>query len=117
MTPFETIKILYEKQPEVRGFDYYLRLHLIYGYVMSTPTFFWMAFPVNKKQLEEGLPPLYQTTEPPDCWYVSAFSGNMRRAIASMPFNMPWFAFERGLPDKKRLSIYPTERIRAKLAS
>jgi hypothetical protein len=36
-----------------------------------------------------------------DAWYVFAMAGNMRRAVASMPYELPWIAFERfGRPEK-----------------
>lgn len=112
MSPYETIRAKYMAEPEDLPFETYLFAHHLRGFVYSTPAFFAMGVPVLKSALEAGQHPLEISTAAPDCWYVSAFAGDMAQAWSILPFSLTWVSFDRGARDRKELRFYPAERIR-----
>lgn len=112
LSPYEQIQKLYFESPEEQPFGYYFGIHLERGYVYSTPEFFWMGMPVVRSELEEGKHPMTIPTGEPDCWYLSALSGDMVKAWAVEPYPLKWIGFDRGPMGRKKLKFYERQRLR-----
>jgi hypothetical protein len=77
--------------------------HFLTGYVISKPEFFLMG-------KAEG-----------DAWFVTYLAGDLRAAVASIPFPLPWVIFQRDNGELRRYSaesltrrIYGKQTKRAK---
>ncbi len=64
--------------------------HLLNGYVISTPEFFLMG---KRKD---------------DAWFVTYLAGDLRAAVAAIPYPLPWVIFQR---DNGRLRRYSAESL------
>ena len=104
---------VYRQEPCLRSFNEDLELHLVAGYVVSTPDYFIMARPVDS-----GAPPqdivdaacLFDKEEC-DCWHIYVMAGDMKKCWDHCPADLaglPLVSFER----KNRLRILPMDRVR-----
>jgi hypothetical protein len=110
MTPVERAAAVYESEACARSFREDLEAHLLGGFVFSRPDFFIMGRPVVKAApVELIVDPWHRFhSSECDCWHVFLFSGNMVRAWAIMPWELPWFSWER----KNELRFIPVAAIR-----
>jgi len=111
MSPYDTIVQKYLDKPQEAPFGEYLEWHLRNGFVFNTPEYFIMG-----KNCRRLAPPHEVAdcehvfdAQDSDCWYIFAMSGNMTKAFNSMPFPLPWIAFERIIDNKRELRFYKTE--------
>lgn len=109
MTPVEQAKQVYQQEPCARTFEEDIHLHLMHGYVFSTPYYFVMGRAV----LRGGCPNeivnstfLYAPWRC-DCWHVYLFAGDMNKALSMFPYPLPWVSFER----QNKLRFYPFDRL------
>jgi hypothetical protein len=71
--------------------------HFLTGYVISRPEFFIMG-------KVEG-----------DAWFVTYLAGDLRAAVASIPFPLPWVIFQRDNGELRRYSLESlTRRVNGK---
>jgi len=108
--PVELAAEVYQREGCARSFREDLELHLLNGFVFSTPEFFAMGRPVVKgadKALIVNPAELFPDAAC-DCWHVYLFSGAMTQAFNVIPWELPWFSFERG----NELRFYPVSSIR-----
>jgi hypothetical protein len=71
--------------------------HFLNGYVISKPEFFLMG-------KVDG-----------DAWFVSYLAGDLRAAVASIPFPLPWVIFQRDNGELRRYSLESlTRRVHGK---
>lgn len=111
MTPYEEARAIYTKEPCKRTFGEDLVAYFLHGYVISTPDFFVMARPVNGAAMPSMIVDS-RVQFPRDtwnCWHVHLMAGNMAKAWAALPFDLPLFTFER----QNVLRMHRTNRIRA----
>lgn len=106
-TPYEDIRGAYLKQggggmtwEELVGW------HLAdpFAYVVKTPEYFIMGRAVNKSANVDDIRDLRVRFAPQNCdaWFLYAFSGDMKKAWAALPYELPWLAWERfGDPEKE----------------
>jgi hypothetical protein len=111
MSPYETIKALYDLRPEPQPFEAYVRGHLERGFVFSTPDFFIMGLPTTKEWLRSK--GHSDTSLKADTWFIFAMAGDTSKAWSILPYELPFLAWERDRPHGKELHIYPIQRIRA----
>ncbi len=96
MSPFAQALAVYEREPCARTFREDLDWHLLNGFVFSRPDFFVMGRPViasadpalivGQHRFPSGLC---------DCWHVYLMAGNVARAWAMLPWELPLVSFER----------------------
>lgn len=61
--------------------------HFLSGYVISTPEFFLMG------------------KHEDDAWFVTYLAGDLRAAVASIPYPLPWVIFQRDNGNLRRYSL------------
>lgn len=114
MSPYETAREVYVKEPCARTFDEDLATHLRAGFVFSTPDYFIMGRAVwSKAPAHLILDPRNPfVREVCDCWMIYLAAGDMTKAWEIMPWPLPLFSFERRnelrfykAADMKRLSL------------
>lgn len=112
MTPYEKAKAVYQKEICARTFAHDLELHLLHGFVFSTPDSFIMGRPVYRGgRYEEITNPAFRF-QLCDCWLVYLAAGNSLRIFFQYePYPLPWIGWERN----NKLRFYKTERIRERL--
>ena len=111
MTPYQTMVQKYIDVPQEAPFGEYVEWHLQNGFVYSTPEYFVMG-----KNCRRLAPPneivdcehVFDASDS-DCWYVFAMAGNVSKAFSSMPFPLPYIAFERIIDTQRELRLYKTE--------
>lgn len=110
MTPYEQAKAVYDSEPCVRAFREDLTLHLLNGFVFSTPSYFIMgrAVPRAADPVLIVNPAHVFACEDCDTWMIYLLAGDPRPAWDIMPWPMAWFGFER----KNELRFYPVDRMK-----
>ena len=98
MTPIEKAAEVYLREPCARTFQEDLKLHLLYGYVISTPRLFIMGRPVVKgAPASEIVDPSFTFPEALcNCWHIYLAAGNgIQEFFRVEPFELPWLSWER----------------------
>lgn len=107
MTPFEQARMVYTKEPCARSFDEDLFLHLENGWVVGTPDFFVMARPVfSWAPAGEVVNPAVKFYGRCDCWHIYLCAGDMAKALAFLPYKLPFVSVER----KNKLRVWAAEK-------
>jgi hypothetical protein len=78
-----------------------LSLHLQHGYVVSTPTGFGMARPIDSSWRgdNERLADIRQSDAGGDAWFIWMVAGDLAEVMEFLPSRKKWLAFaRRGLP-------------------
>jgi hypothetical protein len=107
ISPVERIAALYNESSP-RSFKEDLEAHLLHGWVFSSPTYFCMGRGVERDASQQDINNPWHLFSKPDTWYVYAFSGDIQWTWKSIPYPLPWIAFERR---KGPIKFYPYERI------
>ena len=97
MSPFEQAAQVYQRERCARSFTEDVELHFLHGFVFSRPDFFIMGRPVIKAApyaLIVDPAHLFPSSEC-DCWMVYLMAGNIARSWVTLPWPLPWLAFER----------------------
>ena len=110
MTPVELAAKVYEQEPCARPFTEDLHWHLINGFVFSTPDFFIMGRPVPLTADHSLIlnPAWVFPPELCNTWFVYLMAGNYQKAWSILPWELPYFAWER----KNELRFYSLASIR-----
>ncbi len=104
LRPIERAGLFYlEQQPEVHDRDMGEqfvedhRLHLLHGYVFSTPTLFVMGRPIDRfddwPRLKDPL--VRYPPERENCWWLFLLAGEAREAWRYLPYPLPYIGWER----------------------
>ena len=109
MTPYEKARQVYNLEPCVRTFEHDTFLHLMNGFVFSTPDFFVMGRGVKSKADPRMIvnPEFNFGRELQDCWHVYLMAGDMSKAWGILPYPLPMFSLER----RNELRFYRFEDI------
>lgn len=111
VTPIQSIREEFRKNPRAEPFDRLMQWHLNNGFVFSTPEFFVMGSEQNSRELKEGgwelIPSGFL-----DTWYVHSMAGDMSKAWDILPWELPFIAFERKEASGFRLTICKTDRMK-----
>ncbi len=97
MTPYEKALEVYHREPCARTFGEDLALHLMHGFVFSTPEYFVMGRPV-KSEAHRSLvvnPGFTWDRQDCDCWHVYLMAGDMGQAWKCLPWRLPLISLER----------------------
>ena len=94
-TPFLEAQAVYEREACARSFYEDLYLHLIWGYVASSPTFFAMIRPVWREWPIEWKRDPERVAHDGDSWWVWLVAGDMAEAIQHLPDVRQWIEYER----------------------
>jgi hypothetical protein len=110
MTPVEQAAAVYEREACARTFREDLEAHLLHGFVFSRPDFFIMGRPVAKgADYALVVDPWHHFPSAEcDCWNIYLFAGNVTPAWRILPWELPWFCWER----KNELRYYHASAIR-----
>jgi hypothetical protein len=97
MTPAEKAAVVYTVEPCARTFEQDLALHLLNGYVYSSPEYFVLARPVWAGAPEEEIldPECVWPVEVCNCWWIYLFSGDLAEAVKLFPFRLALIGWER----------------------
>lgn len=106
LAPFEQVMSFYDN---LQDFSNEMNNYLVGGLVISTPTMFVMAKPIDSSQQPDG----QWYTEKPDCWYVKWFAGEgALRAIMDAVSPLPKVAFTRTKNgEESKLRTYRWDRL------
>lgn len=96
MPPVEQAKAVYDREWCARPFEEDLRLHLLNGYVFSTPEVFVMGRPVDSAARPALIVDPSVRFDDPDAWLVYLLAGNLREALRFIPYPLPKIGLERG---------------------
>lgn len=108
MSPIEEAVSVYQSEPCARPFVKDLEIHLLHGYVFSTPTFFVMGRPVAKWWPQRMIvDPSENPLGRKNCWHVYLCAGDLLGALSAMPFTLPFTSFERN----NTLKVYRTDAL------
>jgi len=104
---------VYETEPCVRTFRQDLELHLLTGYVFSTPEYFIMGRPVNRYAAHSLIidPLVCFPKEEWNCWHIYVMSGNIALCWDREPLKLPFVSWEK----RNKLKIYPMNAIRTRI--
>lgn len=96
-TPYERAKGVWLREACVRTFDEDLHLHMMNGFVFSTPDFFVMGRGVDSKADPKLIvdSAVVWGRELQDCWHVYLMAGDMTKAWGVLPYPLPMFSLER----------------------
>jgi hypothetical protein len=107
-TPVQIAAKVYLGEKCARSFEDDLLLHLLHGYVFSTPEMFMMGRPVRRDGTYENITdPTYKFADP-DSWLVYLASGDLQIFFKHEPYPLPYIGFER----ENSLRFYSRERIK-----
>lgn len=115
MSPYEHARELCEQEAP-GSFGKYLEFHLTKGHVVSTPKTFMMLLATNRAFLLAGMNPYLPFTGRADTWYISFFAGDMAEGWRFEPSALRYYAFHRDHSLRKRLSIWPSYRLKNRTA-
>ena len=107
MSPFEQAQQVYEREPCARTFCEDLYHHLQHGWVVSTPTVFGMCRPVQHDWPAAWLREPWRTDPAGDCWMIWLLAGDLAKAMASLPDQRAFMAYER----ENQIRVLPMQRI------
>jgi len=105
MKPVERVAALY-LAGGLRSFTEDLELHLLHGYVTSTPTLFMMGRAVDVYASDHLLRDPSVSFDHPNGWLMHAYAGDIRLAASCAPYPLEFCAYHR----KGSLRIYPFKR-------
>lgn len=98
-TPYDQIRAAYLKHGEGMTWEELVGWHLTnpLAYVVKTPDYFVMGRAVIKEASRTDILDLRVTFQPGSCnaWFLYAFAGDMQKAWAALPYELPWLAWER----------------------
>jgi len=114
MSPAELAAKVLKDEPSAYTFRECVEAHLLHGWLVSTPSFFVAARPVHSLgAVSEIVNPWVAFPESEcDAWHVWLCAGDLKAALACLPYDLPRMSFERA----NVLKFYPLDRLRKKLA-
>ena len=104
---------VYRTEPCVRTFKEDLEIHLLTGFVYSTPDYFIMGRPVDRY----GDPALIVDPTYPfprdqwNCWHIYLMAGDVTKCWEREPIVFPWVSWEK----RNKLKFYPMMSIRSRI--
>ena len=112
MTPSQIAYKYYEKE-HGNIFHQVLDLHLLNGYVHSTPDYFIMARPVNMRAPKADIinPHFIFQNNEWNCWFVYFYTGNIKNVFTNMPFSLRYCSFEH----RNKLKVHSLAKYQTKL--
>lgn len=123
MTPYDRIRAAYIANANPAGvtWEELVGFHLASPecYIIKHPDFFVLARAVDKRAPAAAIHDLTHEFAPDDrnTWHLWAFAGDMAKCLASMPYELPWVAWERYAPSQNDLRFVSTTSIRRLLLS
>tara|TARA_R110000803_G_scaffold196411_1_gene259705 strand:+ start:753 stop:1127 length:375 start_codon:yes stop_codon:yes gene_type:complete len=96
-SPYLRAAAVYDNEPCDFTFKEDLEMHLMCGFVFSTPDYFIMGRPVIKgADIELITDPTYEfERELCNCWHVYLFAGDMSKSFDILPWSLEWLSMER----------------------
>jgi hypothetical protein len=94
--------------------DREIGLHLVHGFVFSTPLGFVMGRPVRHDAPEEEIMDIAVSHPAADCWLIWLAAGDLSELVRHFPYWLPLVAFHRGdtlRSGKQPLRFYNFERL------
>lgn len=108
MSPRERMEERYKREHHEMPFEELVERHKSRGVVVDTPSLFLLMVPTHRS-LVSGIP---NRSAQPDCWFISALSGNLSEAWRHEPYPLPFYAFHRQGKYGKRLRVVKRSRLR-----
>jgi hypothetical protein len=87
--------LVYATEKCARTFQEDLTLHLLHGYVFSTPEVFIMGRPVRRNAEHRLITDPTVEFFDPDCWLVHLAAGDIRQFFRYEPYSLPWLCWQR----------------------
>ena len=99
LTPVEIAASVYQREECARPFQVDLELHLLHGWVLSTPAYFLMGRAVwSGADAKDILDPMFTDFPLLDCWHCYLCAGDWREAARdgiALAGERPYVSFER----------------------
>lgn len=113
MRPAQQARRVYDLEPCARRFVDDLELHLLRGFVVSTPEYFIMGRPVPRMANPALIlnPAVDFDLVDCDCWHIYLAAGRLDSFWLYYPIDLPWVSWER----RNRLRFHRMERIRTRI--
>lgn len=109
--PYLVAASVYQNEPCQRTFEEDLELHLMFGYVFSSPTMFMMGRAVEKDAPREKIvDPAFKFTNP-DTWLIYLAAGDLMEFFSREPYPLPWVGWERD----NKLRFYRMEAVKQRI--
>ena len=95
ITPFEQAHDFHAGLRSKWQFHQVIEKHALHGYVVITPTVFWLARRVWHDWPDDRLCDLYEVAEDGDCWHVWLAAGDWSGWQDWIPTWLPWVSYHR----------------------
>jgi hypothetical protein len=104
---------VYKREECARPFKDDLEIHLLTGYVYSTPDYFIMGRPVDRfGDPEKIIDPTYPFPRDQwNCWHIYLMAGDVTKCWSREPIVFPWVSWEK----RNRLRFYQMWEIRRRI--
>jgi len=101
---------IYDREDTFRSFKDDLDLHLLNGYVISTPELFVMARPVPRIAARNAIcdPAVTWPTYYCSCWHVHIYAGKLPLLFTLLPYELPYGSFQK----RDRLRFYTLNQLK-----
>lgn len=116
MNPYLEIRKKYLEQPSdlLLSWEELVGFHLANEscYLIKGPSFFVMGRPVNRSAGPTLIRDLTYAfaAEECDAWFLYAFAGDMQQALAWVPYDLPFMAWDRSCDEQMRFIPLATVR-------
>ena len=107
--PAVQARLVYDREPSYCTFKDDLELHMINGYVISTPEILIMARPVDIRAKADIVqdPACHFPENEWNCWHVHLVAGKLPLLFTFLPFRLPYGSFNK----RGKLKYYPLKQL------
>lgn len=89
-----------------------VEMHMLYGWVVSTPQYFILARPVDRCASEAEILDPVKVFEQPNAWFVWLMAGRVDFAWQYYPIPYRWVGWQRG---DRPITWWKMDRVRGKI--
>jgi hypothetical protein len=111
--PIMQARRIYDREPSARTWSEDFELHLLWGWVVSTPEYFIMGRPVDASAPTECIfDPLHLfPRDQQNCWWIWAMAGDLSMAWDHTPYDLPLVGWEK----RNRPRVYEMSVVKSRV--
>lgn len=80
--------------------------HARHGHIVFSPEFCIMARPVSSQWTDEDITGFrIELTQTPDCWHIHIASGDLKKVLDIIPYQLPYVSFQRNGGELRRYKL------------
>ncbi len=112
-SPYQQTLADWEQRPRDRHLRWYEGEHKAHGFLFATPDFYVMGRPVRKYAPIEQILDVTHRFDVATCdtWFVFLLTGDVRKAWAILPWELPWMCWVRDNDPTQELRFFETRRL------